>query len=55
MLTYENQNGKKINGNRVWGIDVRLDGKIIGGIGASGGSSKQDAQVSQAGADALTK
>mgnify|MGYP000084113199 CR=1 FL=1 len=32
MLTYENQNGKKINGNRVWGIDVRLDGKIIGDI-----------------------
>jgi hypothetical protein len=31
-ITYENQNGRKINGNRMWGIDVRLDGKIVGDI-----------------------
>ena len=29
------------------------DGKIIGGIGASGGSGAQDGQVAKAGADAL--
>ena len=34
-------------------VPVVIDGKIIGGIGASGGSSQQDAQVSQAGADAI--
>lgn len=31
-ITYENQNGRKINGIRRWGIDVRLAGKIIGDI-----------------------
>ena len=34
-------------------VPILVDGKIIGGIGASGGSSQQDAQVSQAGADAI--
>jgi glc operon protein GlcG len=34
-------------------VPIVVDGKIIGGIGASGGSSQQDAQVSQVGADAL--
>jgi glc operon protein GlcG len=34
-------------------VPIIVDGKVIGGIGASGGSSQQDAQVSQAGADAL--
>ena len=36
-------------------VPIVVDGRIIGGIGASGGSSQQDAQVSQAGADALLK
>lgn len=34
-------------------VPVIIDGKIVGAIGASGGSSQQDAQVSQAGADAI--
>ena len=34
-------------------VPIVVDGKVIGGIGASGGSSQQDAQFSQAGADAL--
>lgn len=34
-------------------VPVVIDGKVIGGIGTSGGSSQQDAQVSQAGADAI--
>ena len=34
-------------------VPILVDGKVIGAIGASGGSSQQDAQVSQAGADAL--
>lgn len=33
MITYENQNGKKNGrGERQWGVDVRLDGKIVGTI-----------------------
>jgi hypothetical protein len=31
-ITYENQNGRKIGRTRMWGIDVRLDGKLIGDI-----------------------
>lgn len=31
-ITYENQNGRKISGERSWNIDVRLDGKIVGDI-----------------------
>jgi glc operon protein GlcG len=35
------------------GIPLMLDGKIVGGIGLSGGSSEQDGQCAKAGADAL--
>jgi glc operon protein GlcG len=35
------------------GIPLVADGKIIGGIGASGVASHQDAQVAKAGADGL--
>jgi len=35
------------------GVPIIVDDKIIGGIGTSGGASNQDAQVSQAGANAL--
>jgi uncharacterized protein GlcG (DUF336 family) len=35
------------------GLPIVIDGKIIGAIGVSGGASSQDAQVSQAGLDAL--
>jgi glc operon protein GlcG len=34
------------------GIPIVRDGKIVGAIGVSGGSSVQDAQVAKAGADA---
>ncbi len=35
------------------GIPLLADGKVIGAIGVSGGSSQQDAQVAQAGVAAL--
>lgn len=35
------------------GFPLLLDGKIIGGIGVSGGTSAQDSQCSKAGADAF--
>jgi uncharacterized protein GlcG (DUF336 family) len=35
------------------GIPLILDGKLAGAIGVSGGTSQQDAQVGQAGIDAL--
>ena len=35
------------------GVLILVDGKIVGAIGTSGGTSGQDAQVSQAGADAV--
>ncbi len=35
------------------GIPILADGKIIGGIGVSGATSEQDAQIAQAGIDAL--
>jgi glc operon protein GlcG len=35
------------------GIPIVLDGKIIGGIGVSGVTSAQDAQIARAGADTL--
>jgi len=35
------------------GIPIIVDGKIIGAIGASGGSSDQDGNTAQAGANAL--
>jgi uncharacterized protein GlcG (DUF336 family) len=37
------------------GIPIVVDGRIIGGIGVSGVTSQQDAQIAQAGIDALTK
>jgi len=35
------------------GVPIVIDGKIVGGIGASGVHSKDDAQIAQAGADAV--
>ena len=35
------------------GVPIVMDGKIVGAIGMSGGTSAQDAQCAQAGADAL--
>jgi glc operon protein GlcG len=37
------------------GIPLTVDGKIIGAIGASGGTSQQDGVVAKAGVDALAK
>jgi uncharacterized protein GlcG (DUF336 family) len=36
------------------GVPISVDGKIIGAIGASGGTAPQDGQVAKAGADAAT-
>ena len=36
------------------GVPIIADGKIIGAIGVSGGSSQQDGQVAKAGADAVS-
>ena len=35
------------------GIPLKQDGKVVGAIGVSGGSGKQDHAVAEAGADAL--
>ena len=35
------------------GVPIIVDGKIIGGIGVSGVTSQQDAQIAKAGADSL--
>jgi glc operon protein GlcG len=35
------------------GVPIVMDGKIVGGIGVSGVDSKDDAQIAQAGADAV--
>lgn len=35
------------------GIPIIVDGKIVGAVGASGGTSDQDGRTAQAGADAL--
>jgi uncharacterized protein GlcG (DUF336 family) len=35
------------------GIPIVVDGELIGGIGVSGATSSQDAQIAQAGLDAL--
>ena len=35
------------------GVPIVMDGKIVGAIGMSGGTSGQDAQCAQIGADAL--
>jgi len=40
---------------REGGLPILLDGKVIGGIGVSGGKSSEDAQVAKAGVDALNK
>jgi len=37
------------------GLPILLDGKVIGAIGASGGTSAQDEQCAQAGLNALTE
>jgi uncharacterized protein GlcG (DUF336 family) len=37
------------------GIPLIVDGKLIGAVGVSGVTSEQDAQIAQAGAEALTK
>jgi uncharacterized protein GlcG (DUF336 family) len=37
------------------GLPLIVDGKIIGGIGVSGGSSEQDGVVAKGGTDALAK
>jgi uncharacterized protein GlcG (DUF336 family) len=37
------------------GVPIVRDGKIVGGIGVSGVHSTKDAQVAQAGADAIAK
>jgi uncharacterized protein GlcG (DUF336 family) len=37
------------------GDPIVADGRLIGGIGVSGGTGEQDGQVSKAGASALTK
>jgi uncharacterized protein GlcG (DUF336 family) len=38
---------------REGGIPIHSDGKVIGAIGVSGGTSAQDAQVAKAGLDSL--
>jgi uncharacterized protein GlcG (DUF336 family) len=35
------------------GVPIVVDGKVVGGIGVSGVFSKDDAQIAQAGADAV--
>ena len=37
------------------GIPIVVDGKIVGAVGVSGVTSQQDAQIAQAGIDALAK
>ena len=36
------------------GVPIVVDGKVIGGIGVSGVDSKDDAQIAQAGANAVS-
>jgi glc operon protein GlcG len=36
------------------GIPIMIDGKVVGAVGASGGTAPQDGQVAKAGVDALT-
>ena len=35
------------------GVPVLVDGEVVGAVGVSGGSSEQDRQIAQAGADAV--
>ncbi len=37
------------------GIPILADGRVIGGIGVSGVTSQQDAQIAQAGIDGMAK
>ena len=37
------------------GLPISMDGKIVGGIGVSGGTAEQDGQVAKAGTDGLAK
>jgi uncharacterized protein GlcG (DUF336 family) len=37
------------------GVPLLVDGKIVGAIGVSGGTSQQDSQVAKAGADMFTR
>ena len=37
------------------GIPIVVGGKLIGGVGVSGVTSQQDAQIGQAGVDALAR
>ena len=37
------------------GLPIVVDGKIIGGVGVSGGSAEQDGVVAKAGLDGLAK
>lgn len=37
------------------GVPIVVDGRIVGGIGVSGGSGEQDGSVAKAGLDALAK
>jgi len=41
--------------SREGGLPIFADGKVIGAIGVSGGTSSEDAQVANAGVDALKK
>jgi len=36
-------------------LPILMDGKVVGGIGVSGGKSSEDAQVAKAGVDAFSK
>jgi len=40
---------------REGGLPIVVDGKVVGGIGVSGGKSSEDAQVAKAGVDAFSK
>ena len=40
---------------REGGLPIFADGKVVGAIGVSGGTSSEDAQVATAGVDALKK
>jgi uncharacterized protein GlcG (DUF336 family) len=45
---------RKIPIRREGGLPILWDGKVIGSIGVSGGTSPQDAQVAKAGVEALS-
>ena len=40
---------------REGGLPIVVDGKVVGGIGVSGGKSSEDTQVAKAGVDAFSK